>query len=134
MKRMNKKPSAFERVLEKLLLLLFMLCYFPLWLVVFLLRFPFEWLGKMADVLEEMERAIGRGLSAFSDGIAALKKQNDTHVQAVNFALNALGRYLTDIQDELNAMEAEEPGSGVKLRAKCEAALGRLLSQIGWQV
>ena len=66
--------------------------------------------------------------------IAALKKQNDTHVQAVNFALNALGRYLTDIQDELNAMEAEEPGSGVKLRAKCEAALGRLLSQIGWQV
>ena len=72
MKRMNKKPSAFERVLEKLLLLLFLLCYFPLWLVVFLLRFPFEWLGKMADVLEEMERAIGRGLSAFSDGIAAL--------------------------------------------------------------
>ena len=66
--------------------------------------------------------------------IAALKKQNDTHVQAVNFALNALGRYLSDINDEITAMEAEEPGSGVKLRAKCEAALGRLLAQFGWQV
>lgn len=66
--------------------------------------------------------------------IAALKKQNDVHVQKVNYALSALGRDLTDIQDEIDAMEAEEPGSGVKLRAKCEAALGRLLAQFGWQV
>ena len=66
--------------------------------------------------------------------IAALKKQNDTHVQKVNFAMNALGRYLSDIDEEIRAMEAEEQGSGVKLRMQCEAALMRLLGRYGWQI
>lgn len=66
--------------------------------------------------------------------IAALKKQSDVHAQKVNFAMNALGRYLSDIDDEIRAMESEEAGSGVKLRMQCEAALMRLLGRFGWQV
>lgn len=68
----SKKPSLMERIGEKMLMVLYLLLYFPLWLVIFLLRFPFLWLGKIADVLEDMERGLNHSTAAFSEVIAAL--------------------------------------------------------------
>lgn len=83
---------------------------------------------------ETLERVRAESEAQALREIAALKKQNDTHVQKVNFALNAIGRYLSDVQSEIDAMEAEEAGSGGKLRARCEAALANLLGKMGWSV
>lgn len=72
MKKTRKKPSLFERIVEKVLFVLFLLFYCPLWLAIFLLRFPFLWLGKVADALDDLERGIMRSVSTISDAIAAL--------------------------------------------------------------
>ena len=72
MKKIRKKPSLFECIVEKVLFVLFLLFYCPLWLAIFLLRFPFLWLGKVADALDDLERGIMRSVSTISDAIAAL--------------------------------------------------------------
>ena len=72
MKKTRKKPSLFERIVEKVLLVLFLLFYCSLWLAIFLLRFPFLWLGKVADVLDDLERGLNRSCSAFSQAVGAL--------------------------------------------------------------
>jgi hypothetical protein len=72
MKKIRKKPSLFERVVEKVLFVIFLLFFCPLWLAIFLLRFPFLWLGKVADALDDLERGFMRIVSTFSDAVAAL--------------------------------------------------------------
>lgn len=72
MKKIRKKPSLFERIVEKVLLTIFLLFYLPLWFVIWLLWFPFNLIGKIADVLEDAERGISESISAFSCAIAAL--------------------------------------------------------------
>jgi hypothetical protein len=72
MKKTRKKPGVLERIAEKILLVLFLLFYCPLWLAIFLLRFPFLWLGKVADALDDLERGLTRSVSTFSRAVAAL--------------------------------------------------------------
>ena len=72
MKKTCKKPSILERIAEKMLLVLFLLLYIPVWMVIYFMRFPFLWLGKVAEALEDMERGITRSVSVFSDAVAAL--------------------------------------------------------------
>lgn len=67
-----KKPKLIERVVEKILLAVFMPFYCVLWFTIYLLRFPFRLIGKVDDVLDDAERGINRSLSAFGEAVAAL--------------------------------------------------------------
>lgn len=67
-----KKPKLIERVVEKILLAVFMPFYFVLWFTIYLLRFPFRLIGKVDDVLDDAERGINRSMSAFGQAVAAL--------------------------------------------------------------
>lgn len=81
MKKIRKKPSLFECIVEKVLLVLFLLFYCPLWLAIFLLRFPFLWLGKVADALDDLERGLTRSVSTVSESVAALTPECDWKYQ-----------------------------------------------------
>lgn len=72
MKKTRKKPSVLERIADKILLVIFLLFYCPLLLAILLLRFPFLWLGKVADALDDLERGLTRSVSTVSEAVAAL--------------------------------------------------------------
>lgn len=58
----------------------------------------------------------------------------DPHASRVSFAMEAIGRALNDINAEISAMEQENPGSGQKMRARCESMMLGLINKAGWQV
>lgn len=71
-KKKRKKPSLAERVLQKILFSVFAVPLFLLWILIFFLRFPFGWLGKIDEVLDDAERGVGRFVSAIGEYVAAM--------------------------------------------------------------
>lgn len=66
--------------------------------------------------------------------IRQLLQKSDPHTARVTYCMEAVGRALNDINAEVNVMEQENPGSGLKMRMQCESMLLRLLNKCGWQV
>ena len=80
-----------------------------------------------AKVLKEAEENAERK-------IRQLLQKSDPHTARVTYCMEAIGRALSDINAEVNAMEQEKPGSGLKMRMKCESTLLGLLNKSGWQI
>lgn len=66
--------------------------------------------------------------------IRQLVQKSDPHSARVSYCMEAIGRALSDINAEVSAMEQETPGSGTKMRMRCESSLLGLLNRYGWQV
>lgn len=60
--------------------------------------------------------------------------RSDPHAARVSFSMESIARALTDINNEIAAMEKEEAGTGTRLKGKCEASLLALLGRMGWQI
>lgn len=60
--------------------------------------------------------------------------RSDPHAARVSFSMESIARALTDINNEIAAMEKEEPGSGARLKSRCESSLLSLVNKMGWQI
>lgn len=68
----RKKPSLAERVLRAILFTAMAVPLLLLWMLVYFVRFPFRWIGKIDDVLDDAERGINRFVTAIGEYIAAI--------------------------------------------------------------
>ena len=84
-------------------------------------------MDKLREQLVETERAATLKIRQ-----AALA--SDSHSAKVSYCLEAIRRAIVDINAEIKAMDAAESGSGLKLRARCESTLLRILNDAGWQI
>jgi chromosome segregation ATPase len=60
--------------------------------------------------------------------------RSDPHAARVSFSMESIGRALSDINAEISEMEKEDPGSGTRLKTRCESSLLSLLGKMGWQI
>ena len=60
--------------------------------------------------------------------------RSDPHASRVSYAMEAIARAFSDINAEISAMEKEEPGSGARLKSRCESSLLSLVNKMGWQI
>ena len=66
--------------------------------------------------------------------IRRLKAAANLHAQRINYALEAINRAMSDIDNEIRAAESETAGAGTRLKAQVEAALGKMVDGRGWMV
>lgn len=66
--------------------------------------------------------------------IRQLVQRSDPHSARVSYCMEAINRALNDLNAEIKAMEDETPGSGTKMRMRCESTLLSMLNRLGWQV
>lgn len=95
--------------------------------------------------LEEMERLNQKKMQAaqeqadakeaeYEKQLARLRAQSDIHAQRISLLLSDVARCIGAVADELAAMDAEESGTGAKMKRRVEATLGKLLDQKGIEV
>jgi DNA repair exonuclease SbcCD ATPase subunit len=63
-----------------------------------------------------------------------LQGKSDPHAGKISYCMEAIGRALSDINNEVSEMNKENPGSGEKMRMRCESSLLGLLNKFGWQI
>lgn len=66
--------------------------------------------------------------------IRQLIAKSDPHASRISYAMEAISRALSDVKAELTAMEEETPGSGQKMRLRCESTLLGIINRAGFQV
>lgn len=73
-------------------------------------------------------------MTEFEKAVNGNYNEVDPHASRISYALEGFSRALNDINAEIEAMEKENPGSGQKMRARCESTLLGLINRAGWQV
>lgn len=63
-----------------------------------------------------------------------LQGKSDPHAGKISYCMEAIGRALADINNEVAEMNKENPGNGDKMRMRCETSLLGLLNKFGWQI
>lgn len=63
-----------------------------------------------------------------------LQGKSDPHAGKISYCMEAIGRALADINNEVAEMNKENTGSGDKMRMRCETSLLGLLNKFGWQI
>lgn len=93
---------------------------------------------QLSADLEERERHHKQVLKEAQDEadkkIRQLMQKSDPHASRVAYCMEAISRAISDINTEVAQMERETPGSGQKMRMRCESTLLGLLNKSGWQV
>lgn len=93
---------------------------------------------KLSADLEEREAHHKKVMQEVQEETAKKIRQmlakSDPHASRISYALEAFSRALNDINAEIAAMEQENPGSGQKMRSRCETTLLGLINKAGWQV
>lgn len=95
--------------------------------------------------LEEMERHNEEKMQAaqeqadakaaeYEKQLARLRAQSDIHAQRISLLLSDVARCIGAVAEELAAMDAEESGTGAKMKRRVEATLGKVLDQKGFEV
>ena len=93
---------------------------------------------KHADALakkdEDHKKEMQEAQEDTAKKIRQLLAKSDPHTARVSYAMEAIQRALSDINAEISAMEQETPGSGQKMRNRCESMLLGIINRAGWQV
>lgn len=88
--------------------------------------------------LEEKENAHERAIKELEEEtqkkIRGLTAKSDPHASRITYCLEAINRAINDINNEISSMDKENPGSGSKMRMKCESTLLGIINRAGWQV
>ena len=93
-------------------------------------RLTEELKGKDAEREAALKAAEAENLKK----IRQLTQKADPHAGKVSYCMETIARALTDINNEAAEMDKEAPGSGEKMRMRCENTLLGLLNRLGWQV
>ncbi len=93
-------------------------------------RLTEELKGKDAEREEALKAAEEESLRK----LRQLTQKADPHAGKISYCMEAISRALADINNETAEMEKENPGSGAKMRMRCESTLLGLLNRMGWQV
>lgn len=118
-----KTPSKFKRFLYMILCGLMNLVFIPIWFFVVIIRLPFAWVGKIADLLEDLERTIRHAAGDFADVTDAMipecawrakyKLLKDKYSKLLDeklaMDLKALGQKAEEYANEINR-KVEEDG------------------------
>ena len=85
---------------------------------------------RVKEVLEKADTQAAE----YEKQLARLRAQSDIHAQRISMLLTDVARCIGAVADELAAMDAEESGTGAKMKRRVEATLGKLLDQKGIEV
>ena len=93
---------------------------------------------KLSADLDERDRHHEQVLKEAQESaerkIKQLMQKADPHASRITYCMEAISRAMSDINAEVALMEQENPGSGQKMRMRCESTLLGLLNRMGWQV
>lgn len=93
---------------------------------------------KLSADLDERERhhkqVLKEAQEAADKKIRQLMQKSDPHASRVAYCMESISRAMNDINAEVAQMEQETPGSGQKMRMRCESTLLGLLNRMGWQI
>lgn len=93
---------------------------------------------KLSADLDERDRHHEQVLKEAQESaerkIRQLMQKSDPHASRVAYCMETISRAMSDINAEVAQMEQENPGSGQKMRMRCESTLLGLLNRMGWQV
>lgn len=93
---------------------------------------------KLSSDLDEREKhheqVLKEAQEAADKKIRQLLQKSDPHGSRVAYCMESIGRAITDINAEIAKMESEEPGSGQKMKMRCESAMLSLINRSGWQI
>lgn len=87
---------------------------------------------KAKDV--ERDEALRAAEAESLKKLRQLQGKSDPHAGKISYCMEAIGRALSDINNEVSEMNKENPGSGEKMRMRCESSLLGLLNKFGWQI
>lgn len=90
--------------------------------------------ADLAEREEHHKKVMAEAQEETAKKIRQLLAKSDPHASRISYALEGFSRALNDINAEIEAMEKENPGSGQKMRARCESTLLGLINRAGWQV
>lgn len=85
---------------------------------------------RVKEVLEKADTQAAE----YEKQLARLRAQSDIHAQRISMLLTDVARCIGAVADELAAMDAEESGTGTKMKRRVEATLGKVLEQKGLEV
>lgn len=93
---------------------------------------------KLSADLDERDRhheqVLKEAQEAADKKIRQLLQKTDPHGSRVAYCMESIGRAITDINAEIAKMESEAPGSGQKMKMRCESAMLSLINRSGWQI
>lgn len=93
---------------------------------------------KLSSDLDEREKhheqVLKEAQEAADKKIRQLLQKTDPHGSRVAYCMESIGRAITDINAEIAKMESEAPGSGQKMKMRCESAMLSLINRSGWQI
>lgn len=93
---------------------------------------------KLSADLDERDRHHEQVLKEAQESaekkIRQLLQKTDPHGSRVAYCMESIGRAITDINAEIAKMESEAPGSGQKMKMRCESAMLSLINRSGWQI
>ena len=93
---------------------------------------------KLSADLDERDRHHEQVLKEAQESaekkIRQLMQKSDPHASRIAYCMETISRAMSDINAEVAQMEQENPGSGQKMRMRCESTLLGLLNRMGWQV
>lgn len=93
---------------------------------------------KLSADLDERDRhheqVLKEAQEAAEKKIRQLLQKTDPHGSRVAYCMESIGRAITDINAEIAKMESEAPGSGQKMKMRCESAMLSLINRSGWQI
>lgn len=89
---------------------------------------------NLAEREEHHKKLMQEAQEETAKKIRQLVAKSDPHASRVTYAMEAISRALNDVNAEIAAMEQENPGSGQKMRSRCESTLLGLINRAGWQV
>ena len=93
---------------------------------------------KLTDELKakdaERDEALRAAEAESLKKLRQLQGKSDPHAGKISYCMEAIGRALADINNEVFEMNKENPGSGDKMRMRCETSILGLLNKFGWQI
>lgn len=84
--------------------------------------------------IAELEQKILDEKALAEKRIRQVALQSDPHTAKVSYCIEAISRAMSDINAEITSMNAEQAGSGDRMKAKCESMLLSLVNRLGWQI
>lgn len=85
---------------------------------------------RVKEVLEKADTQAAE----YEKQLARLRAQSDIHAQRISLLLSDVARCIGAVADELDAMDAEESGTGAKMKRRVEATMGKMFDQRGFEV